>query len=66
MKPAIIGANPGTMEYGRIPSVWQKNLGGNLYVKVSGAWENCVAWVKVDGAWTETVAVGKVSGVWRP
>lgn len=66
MRPSIVGASPGTIEYGRIPSVWQKSLGGNLYAKVAGAWVSVVAWVMVDGVWVEAVPRGKVSGAWLP
>jgi hypothetical protein len=42
------------------PSSTQK-----IYVKVSGAWKQAIAWVKVSGVWKQAVAYVKVSGAWK-
>lgn len=64
--PTQVGANVGDCEYGRVPSVWQKNFQANPYVKVGGIWVVTAIWVKVAGIWLEAFGRGKVAGEWVP
>jgi hypothetical protein len=36
-----------------------------IYVKVSGAWKQAIAWVKVSGVWKQAIAYVKASGAWK-